>query len=44
MKPTNKDIIKTLGYCLAVFLGALGFLLLILSANWIAETILNLFK
>ena len=44
MKPTNKDLWETLGYYLAMFLGGLGFILLILSANWIAETISNLFK
>lgn len=44
MKPTNKDIIKTLGYYLAVFLGALGFLLLILSANWVVELVSSWFK
>ena len=44
MKPTSKDLWETLGYCLAVFLGALGFLLLILSANWVVELVSNWFK
>ena len=44
MKPTNKDIYKTLGYYLVMFLGALGVFLLILSANWVVELVSSWFK
>ena len=44
MKPTNKDLWETLGYYLAMFLGTLGFLLLILSANWVVELVSSWFK
>ena len=44
MKSTNKDIWKTLGYYLAMFLGGLGFILLILSANWVVELVSSWFK
>lgn len=44
MEPTNKDIWKTLGYYLAMFLGAFGVLLLILSANWFIELVSSWFK
>ena len=37
--PTNKDIWKTFGYYLAMFITAFGLFLLILSANIIAESI-----
>ena len=44
MKPTNKDIWKTLGYYLAMFSLALGIILIPLFASAIIEAILSLFR
>ena len=44
MKPTNKDIWKTLGYYLAMFSLALGIILIPLFASAIIEVILSLFR
>lgn len=44
MKPTNKDIWKTLGYYLAMFSLALGIILIPLFASAIIEVISSLFK
>ena len=42
--PTNKDILRTLGYYLAMFITAFVILLVLLSLCKGAECISNLFK
>ena len=44
MKPTNKDIWKTLGYYLAMFSLALGIILIPLFASAIIEVISKWFE
>ena len=44
MKPTNKDIWKTLGYYLAMFSLALGIILIPLFASAIIEVISRWFE